>query len=309
MTKALKGIIAAIPTPFDVSEELALDALVPDIEKWNETRLAGYTVLGTTGEFVALDTDEKKRLLERARDVIPEHRVMLAGTGEESTRATASLSRWAGEIGCDYAIVVTPHYHRGAFSWGSRGSRGSTRSLVEHYHRIADASSIPVVIYHIPQCTDLDLPPELVAEVAEHSNVAGIKDSSGDIFALQEMRRLCPKRFVVLTGAAHVLYAAFTVGAEGAILADACSAYDVCVDIEEAFQAGKLERARELQGRLAIFSRVLIGKYGIPGVKALLEKQGFYGGPCRMPLTALPSEAAEELVVAFANVSGETTVS
>ncbi len=106
-----------------------------------------------------------------------------------------------------------------------------------------------------------------------------------------------------------MLYAAFTVGAEGAILADACSAYDVCVDIEEAFQAGKLERARELQGRLAIFSRVLIGKYGIPGVKALLEKQGFYGGPCRMPLTALPSEAAEELVVAFANVSGEKTVS
>ena len=166
------GIIAAIPTPFDENEELALDALASNIARWNETRLDGYTVLGTTGEFVSLTTDERKAVIERARNVIPESKTMLAGTGEESTRAAAELTRWASEIGCDYAIVVTPHYLRMAFS---------NDSLPDHYHRVADASRIPVVAYLIPVCTGLDVPPDTVASIAEHPNIVGIKDSSGDV--------------------------------------------------------------------------------------------------------------------------------
>jgi 4-hydroxy-2-oxoglutarate aldolase len=289
-TPDLGGIIAAIPTPFDANEELALDALASDITRWNATRLDGYTVLGTTGEFVSLTTDEKKRVIERARSAIPANKTMLAGTGEESTRATVALSRWAGEIGCDYAIVVTPHYARMMFS---------RDSLRQHYDRVADASPIPIVIYHIPQCTGVDLSPQTVAEIAEHDNVAGIKDSSGNVFALQEMRRLCPADFVILTGGAHVLHAALSVGADGAILAEACSAPELCVELRDAFEAGDLARARALQERLANFNRILIGKYGISGVKALLETQGFSGGPTRSPLTPLSREAVAELVAAL----------
>ncbi|GMR24364.1 MAG: dihydrodipicolinate synthase family protein [Acidobacteriota bacterium] len=298
--RQLGGIIAAIPTPFDANEDLALDALAADIRRWNDTRLDGYTVLGTTGEFVSLTTDEKKRVLERARSVIPEEKTMVAGTGEESTRATAELCRWAGEIGCDYAIVVTPHYLRIAFS---------SDSLPDHFHRVADASSIPVVVYHIPACTGVDLAPERVAAIAEHPNIAGIKDSSGDIYALQQMRHLCPESFSVLTGAAQVLHAALTVGADGAILAEACSAYDLCVDLADACAAGELERSRALQRRLQAFNHVLIGKYGVPGVKALLEKTGFYRGPCRSPLTSVSAQAAAELVAAFEAATHETLLS
>lgn len=289
-TTNLSGIIAAIPTPFDANEDLALDALASDIVRWNASRLDGYTVLGTTGEFVSLSTDEKKRVLERARAAIPHNKTMLAGTGEESTRATMELSRWAGEIGCDYAIVVTPHYARVMFSQDS---------LPQHYFRVADASRIPVVIYHIPQCTGVALAPEAIAEIAAHDNVAGIKDSSGDVFALQEMRRLCPEDFAILTGGAHVLYAALSVGADGAILAEACSVPDLCVDLKDAYEAGDRARSRALQDKLANFNQILIGKYGISGVKALLETQGFSGGPTRSPLTPLPSEAVAELVAAL----------
>ena len=295
--RELGGIIAAIPTPFDGNEDLALDALTSDIRRWNATRLDGYTVLGTTGEFVSLTTDEKKSVIECARDAIAEDKTMLAGTGEESTREAAELSRWAGEIGCDYAIVVTPHYTRMAFS---------DDSLPQHFNRVADASSIPVVIYHIPACTGIDLAPETVAEIAEHPNIAGIKDSSGNVYALQQMRHLCPEEFSVLTGAAQVLHAALTVGADGAILAEACSAYDLCADLADAFAAGEIERSRALQERLASFNRILIGKHGIPGVKALLERTGFYGGPCRSPLTSVPAVAVAELVAAFEAATSET---
>jgi 4-hydroxy-2-oxoglutarate aldolase len=282
----LEGIIAAIPTPFHPDETLNLEALESNVKRWNETGLSGYTVLGTTGEFVSLTLDEKKRVLERAREATPRDKIFLAGTGAESTFETIALTRWAGGLGADYAIVVTPHYNRRAFA---------RESLVSHYHRVADASGIPVVVYHIPACTGLSLEPETIAKIAEHPNVAGIKDSSGDVLALQETRRLCPEDFAVLTGSAQILLAAFAVGAAGAILADACAAWDEPVELQEALAAGEVERARAIQMRLAAFSREVVSLRGIPGVKALLDRMGFYGGPPRLPLLPLPSDAADDL--------------
>ncbi len=282
----LGGIIAAIPTSFHADETLNLDALESNLKRWNDTSLAGYTVLGTTGEFVSLTLDEKKQVLERAREAASSEKIFLAGTGAESTHETLSLTRWAGTLGADYAIVVTPHYNRRAFSG---------RSLVEHYHRVADASAIPVVVYHIPACTGLALEPETVARIAEHPNVAGIKDSSGDVAALQETKRVCPEEFAVLTGSAQILLAAFAVGASGAILADACAAWEEPTELEEALAAGEIDLARAIQARLARFSREVVVKRGIPGVKALLDRMGFYGGPPRLPLLPLDSYAADDL--------------
>jgi len=282
----LEGIIAAIPTPFHQDETPNLEALESNVKRWNETSLSGYTVLGTTGEFVSLTIDEKKRVLERAREAAPREKIFLAGTGAESTFETLALTRWAAELGADYAILVTPHYNRRGFS---------SQSLIEHYHRVAEASAIPIVVYHIPACTGLSLEPSTVARIAEHPNVAGIKDSSGDVLALQETKRLCPEEFAVLTGSASILLAAFTVGAQGAILADACAAWDEPAELLESLAAGDIERARAIQMRLARFSRDVVVGYGIPGVKALLDRMGFYGGPPRLPLLPLDSDAAEDV--------------
>ncbi len=282
----LAGIIAAIPTPFHADQTLNLEALESNVKRWNDTSLAGYTVLGTTGEFVSLTLDEKKAVLETAREATSREKVFLAGTGAESTFETLVLTRWAAAHGADYAIVVTPHYNRRAFA---------RESLVEHYHRIADASAVPIVVYHIPACTGLCLEPAAIAKIAEHPNVAGIKDSSGDVLALQETKRVCPEDFAVLTGSAASLLAAFTVGADGAILADACAAWEEAAEIQEALAASEIERARLLQMRLARFSSEVVSQRGIPGVKALLDRMGFYGGPPRLPLLPLASDAADDM--------------
>lgn len=286
----LEGIIAAIPTPFNPDETLNLEALDSNLKRWNDTSLTGYTVLGTTGEFVSLTLDEKKRVLERAREATPREKVFLAGTGAESTVETLELTRWAASLGADYAIVITPHYNRRAFA---------PQSLVEHYHRIADGSGIPIVLYHIPACTGLSLEPATIAKIAEHPNVAGIKDSSGDVLALQETKRVCPEEFAVLTGSAQILLAAFTVGASGAILADACAVWDEPAELQEALVAGEIDRARAIQMRLARFSRDVVAHRGIPGVKALLDRMGFYGGPPRLPLLPLAPDAADDVERAY----------
>jgi 4-hydroxy-tetrahydrodipicolinate synthase len=291
---ALEGIIAAIPTPFDEADTLDLDALESNLNRWNETALSGYTVLGTTGEFVSLTTEEKKQVLERARAAVPQDKVFLAGTGAESTRETIDLTRWAGALGADYAILITPHYNRRSFT---------ASTLVAHYHRVAEASPIPVVVYHIPACTGLALAPSTVAAIAEHANVAGIKDSSGDVGALQEMARICRESFAVLTGSAQILLAAHVAGARGAILADACLVGELCVALRRAFETRDLDRARALQARLAPFSERVVGGSGIPGVKALLDRIGYYGGPPRPPLLPVGNEALPALERALEEVN------
>jgi 4-hydroxy-2-oxoglutarate aldolase len=284
--KELRGIIAPVPTPFAVSEELALDKLAQNLSHWSKTRLSGFVLLGSTGEFVYLTTDEKKAVFEKAREAIPKDRLMLAGTGSESTRETVALTRWAGELGADFAMVVTPAYYKRAMR---------PEILRAHYIEVAEKSPIPIVLYNVPIFTMLNMEAELAVELASHPNIVGIKDSSGNLLQLQEICRLAPEGFAVLTGAGSLLLASLTVGASGAILAVANVAYDLCVDLHEAFDQGDLARARQLQSRLVPINRAVTTDYGIGGLKALLDRLGFYGGPPRSPLGRPTTEIQEKL--------------
>ena len=147
--------------------------------------------------------------------------------------------------------------------------------LRAHYFEVAENSPIPVVLYNMPGFTVLNLSAELVAELATHSNIAGIKDSSGDVQQLQEICRLAPNDFAVLTGAGSLLLASLVVGARGAILAVANVAYDLSVDLLLAFQRGDLARARTLQHHLASINKAVTADYGVAGLKSLLESTRF----------------------------------
>jgi 4-hydroxy-2-oxoglutarate aldolase len=299
-TPKLEGVIAAIPTPFNDNEDLDLDALRSNLARWNETELYGYTVLGTTGEFVALSLEEKTRLLAVARTEIPREKVLVAGTGTESSRETLELIKWAGSEGYDFALVITPSYNRWSFV---------KDSLVAYYTMIAEESEIPVLVYHIPACTGLTLAPDTVARIAEHPNIAGIKDSSGDVFAIQETRRVCPPEFAVLTGSAKVLFASLMSGASGAILADACCVPGLTVETYHAVREGRLDDARALQDRIVPLSNVLIGRYGIPGVKGLLSAMGYSGGHPRRPLLPISKDDVAELERSLRLAVGEASSS
>ena len=285
--KDLNGIIAPIPTSFDERENLALEQMANNIERWSQSRLSGFAVLGSTGEFVYLTHEEKEEVLARARETIPPDRIMLAGTGCESTRETIALTRFAANAGADFALVITPAYYKRAMK---------PEVLRTHYLEVAENSSIPIVLYNMPGFTTLNLSAELVAELATHANVAGIKDSSGDLQQLQEICRLAPDDFAVLTGAGSLLLASLVVGARGAILAVANVGHDLCVALLEAFQHGDLARARALQHHLAPINKAITTDYGIAGLKALLDQLGFYGGPTRKPLPGVSSEVRERLL-------------
>ena len=285
--KELKGIIAPIPTAFDVNEDLALDRYADNIERWSKTRLTGFAVLGSTGEFVYLTEEEKKSVLGRAREGISSDKIMLAGTGCESTRQTVSLTRWAGELGADFAMVVTPAYDKKAMN---------SDALRAHYLEVAEKSPIPVVLYNVPIFTMLNMGAELPVELASHPNIVGMKDSAGDMLQVQEICRLAPADFSVLTGSGSLLLAALTVGARGAILAVANIAYDLAVHLVDAFEAGDLERATKLQHALVPINKAVTVDFGIAGLKFLLDQAGFYGGPPRTPLRRPRLEAQEKLM-------------
>ncbi len=234
-----------------------------------------------------LTTDEKKAVLEQGRKTIPEDKLVIAGTGCESTREAVQLTRWAGELGVDYTMVVHPFYYK-------RGMKPAV--LKAHYFEVAEASPVPVIIYNIPPFTAINLGPDLVLELASHPNIVGIKDSAGDVLQVQEYCRLAPEGFAVLTGSAPALLSCLTVGAAGGILAEANVAYDLCVDLVGAFEAGDLTKARQIQNRLVPINRVVTVEFGIGGYKALLEYLGFYGGPPRRPLRRPTDEAKEKLI-------------
>ena len=285
--KELKGIIAPIPTSFDEHETLALDRLTENIEKWSQSRLSGFAVLGSTGEFVYLTHAEKERVLASARQAIPSDRIMLAGTGCESTRETIELTRFAATTGADLALVITPAYYK-------RGMKPDV--LRAHYLDVAEESPIPIVLYNIPGFTGVNLAPELVAELAAHANIVGIKDSSGDLQQLQEICHRAPNDFAVMTGAGSLLLASLLVGARGGILAVANVAYDLCAELVETFQQGDLARARTLQRHLAAINQAVTADYGIAGLKSLLDQLGFYGGPPRRPLRSVSPDVRKKLL-------------
>jgi len=282
---ALTGLLPPLPTPFRADGELDLAVLARNVERWNAHALAGYVVLGSNGEAPLLDDSERRRLVEAVRSAAPADRRVVAGAGAESTRRTVALVRDAAATGADAVLVVTPHYYGGAMT---------PDRLVRHYHEVADASPVPVIAYNVPRNTHLDMDAATIARIAEHPNVVGVKDSSGNVAKLADLVRRCRTDFSVLTGAGGVLLPALAVGAVGGIVALALVAPRECLELVDLVGAGELARAAELQRRLVPVNEAVTVRFGVPGLKAALDLLGLEGGPVRAPLGDLgPGERAE----------------
>lgn len=285
-SKTLSGVLLPFPSQFTIEGEIDALALSSNIVKWNQTGIAGHVALGSTGERVHLVQREFLALIEAARAVAPNHLAFVIGAGQQSTRATIEEVRRVAEAGADAVLVITPHFYRAEMTQGV---------LVKHYLEVADASPVPVVLYSVPQLTNVTIAPETVGRLSEHANIIGVKDSSGDVLALAEMVRLVPEDFAVLTGNGSALYPALCVGARGGILAVGCIAPRLAVEVYEAFRAGEHERARAAQQRLTRVTRGVLGRYGISGLKAALDMLGYVGGHVRAPLQDATEEARREI--------------
>ncbi len=284
--KTPQGIFAPVATTFGSDGELDLGGFGANLERYATSALDGIVVLGSNGEYPLLDRSEKLRLIETATQTIGGRRVVMAGTGAESTRETIGLTREAAALGIDYAIVITPHYYK---------PRYDQAAYVAHYRAVADASPVPIIIYVMAAYTGVDPAASLVHELSEHPNIAGIKDSGGNAPKVGEMIACATPGFAVLAGSASFLYPALCLGATGGILALANVAPGVCKDVERAFRAGDHETARTLQLRLLAPNAAVTSRFGIPGLKVALDAVGLTGGPPRLPLQPLNEADAAEV--------------
>jgi 4-hydroxy-2-oxoglutarate aldolase len=281
----LKGVMPPIVTPFQ-DGKLALDKLRSNFLRWNKTGLSGYLVLGSNGEAVYLNEREKMKVVEVSRQSVPKSKIMMVGTGMESTQQTIRFTNQVAAMGADCALVVTPSYFKGSMK---------PRILYDHFVAVAESSRIGILLYNVPQFTGINMEAEWVAKLSEHPNILGIKDSSGNIEQLGEIVSLSQRGFTVFVGSAPVFFPALCIGATGGILAVANAVPRTCVQIHTLFKEGKLEEARLLQSRLTPLAKGVTTKYGIAGLKMAMELAGYFGGNPRLPLKRPGKDVEEDL--------------
>jgi len=285
----LHGVLPPIVTPFQ-DGKVALNKLKKNFEKWNQTGLSGFLVLGSNGEAVFLNEKEKMKMMEVSRQAIPKSKIMMVGTGMEATQETIQFTNQAAKVGADCALVVTPCYFKGSMK---------PQVLYEHFIAVAESSKIGILIYNVPQFTGINMEPELVAKLSEHPNIIGIKDSSGNIGQLSEIVHLSQRGFAIFVGSAPVFFPALCVGAVGGILAVAQVAPQACVTIFNLFKKRKMDEARTLQSRLTPLAKGVTTKYGIGGLKMAMDLAGYFGGNPRPPLKRPGKDVEEELKKLF----------
>jgi 4-hydroxy-2-oxoglutarate aldolase len=276
----LQGIMPPITTPFH-GEAVAYDMLKENFQRWNRTKLTGYLVLGSNGEAVYLTEEEKIKVLEVSREAIPKEKIMLVGTGMESTKETIRFTNESARLGADLALVVTPAYFKGSMT---------PQVLYDHFVAVAETARIPVLLYNVPQFTGINMEPPLVAGLSQHPNIIGIKDSSGNIDQLSQIIHQSTKAFNVFVGSAPVLFPALCVGASGGILAVANLLPELCTRIVDLHNEGKYTEAKELQNQLTPMAKAVTATYGISGLKAAMDIVGYFGGEPRAPLKKAGSE-------------------
>ncbi len=285
-TLSMAGIFPPIPTPFDAAGELDLKALASNFQKWNTYPLSGYVVLGTNGEMPYLSEAEKLTYFEAVRKLIPSGKLFMAGCGCESTHNTIAVVKKAAALGADVALLISPSYYK---------SKMDNAGLTDYYTRVADASPIPVSVYNMPANTSVDMSADLIIKLSQHPNIAGVKDSGGNLAKLGQIVRSARPGFQVLAGSAGFLYPALCVGAIGGVLALANIAPQQCCDILSLFRHGKHEDAKDLQLRMIAANTAVTAQFGVPGLKAAMEMVGFYGGSPRSPMLPLSSTQRETL--------------
>jgi len=282
--KKLSGVFAPVVTPFR-SGEVALDDLRFNLKKLNETELAGYLALGSNGEFRSLTDTEQIQVLE----VFAEERgdkVIMVGTGCESTGQTIEKSKLACEMGFDYASVLTPCY----FPKQIDGA-----ALKRHYERIADSIEIPVLLYNAPGFTGMRIPPQTILELSKHPNITGMKDSSPE-GPVGLLARLDPAEdFHVLAGSANFMYPCLHLGASGGVVSVANFVPSSCSDLYQLFVQGRYDEAKQLHFRISRLNQAVSGLWGVAGVKAAMDITGFKGGHPRCPLTAVTADDARRI--------------
>jgi len=284
----LGGVYLPLTTPFDpVTGDLDVVAYRANLRHWFRSPIRGILTAGSTGESVYLESAEKLKLIEAARDVIPADALLIAGTGAESTRQTIHYTQDAADAGADAVLVKPPVYYKAAMT---------PEVLARHYRAVADASPVPVLIYQVPlRLATLEFPTGLVGELSRHPNIVGIKDSRGKLELVGELVDNTADDFQVLVGSGAVLYGGLELGAVGGIVAVGLMAPAEAAELYHAYKGGRKAEAGRLQERIGPVHDGIVGAMGVPGVKAALDLLGLHGGAPRPPLAPVSEAKVAEI--------------
>ena len=273
-------------TNFDTAGEIAPIPFRENLRRWIETPVDGIVLFGSNGEGALIDEEEKTRLTGFARDVVPAGYVLIGGASGESTRSTIRQAKQLAGAGVDVVLVHPPAYF---------GPHISVAAMMDHFRALADASPVPVLLYHIPKYTKVTLEAGFVAELMRHPNVAGLKDSSGDIKRFADYTSACDTGCRLFIGNGALLYTALELGAAGGILGVANFAPALCADVVRHFREGRPQEAGRVQGLLTPLHREIVAAHGAAGCKAALDLIGWSGGSPRAPIRALGDRERQQM--------------
>mgnify|MGYP001328518279 CR=1 FL=1 len=287
-----EGVLPAIITPFfrDSSMSLDLEGLESNIESLLQRGVHGIVPCGSTGESATLTFEEHETVIAKTVEVVDGRVPVLAGTGSNSTAEAMRLTRSAKDAGADGALIISPYYNK-----------PNRSGLIKHFTKLADLD-LPIVIYNVPGRTAQNLQPDLVAELAEHPNIVGIKEASGDITQVSRIiEETQDEDFSVLSGDDAMTLPILAIGGTGVISVAANVVPGLMVEMYESFSAGDLAQAQDLHYILSPLMRAMfIDTNPIP-VKKAVELIGMAAGPVRLPLDELDAARTELLKGVLAN--------
>ena len=295
MALALSGVFPPLPTTFDANGDVDSTAIVANVDRLMATGLAGVLALGSNGEAGLLTESEGDAVVEAVRRAVPDHKVLLVGVGRESTRGTIDAAKRAAALGATAVLVRPPSYFK---------SQMTADALIAHFRGVADASPVPVLLYNLPGPTGIVLTVPIVTALAEHPNVAGMKETSPELERLGQCVTLRNGAFPVFSGWAPVVYPAVVAGAAGGILAVANVLPNQCVSLVEMAREGRHQEALTIQRRITHLAQLVSSVHGVPGLKAAMDLFGFNGGPVRSPLQSLSDRARDEVARAVKPFQG-----
>jgi 4-hydroxy-tetrahydrodipicolinate synthase len=289
------GSIVALVTPFDEQDRIDYDALRRLIEFHVGEGTNGLVIAGTTGESATLEKGEHVELIRRAAEMVAGRIPVIAGTGSNSTRQTVDLSREVGDAAIDGYLLVVPYYNKPV-----------QEGLYRHFQAVADAVDKPVMLYNVPGRTVADLLPETLARLAEHPNIFGVKDATGDMERMKEHQKLLPDNFRYFSGDDFTTLEFLKLGGHGVVTVSGNVAPRQVSQMCQAAADGDIDKATKIDESLQPLNTALFAESNPIPVKWALHQMGLISSAIRLPLTVYADEFHAEMKDAM-KTAGITT--
>ena len=278
-----KGMASAVVTPMN-ENGVDYEAFGRFIDFQIENGINALVVVGTTGENATLEPWEQKEVIRFAVEHTAGRVPVIAGTGTNNTEHVLANTKAACEVGADAILVVTPYYNK-----------ATQNGLIKHFTTVADASTVPVILYNVPGRTGCNLQPKTVAKLAEHPNIVAIKEAAGNMAQMVELAALCGDKLDIYSGEDALTVPFISMGAAGTISVLSNVAPKLSVEMTDKALAGDFAGAAALQCKLLPLINALFSEVNPIPVKAAVSKMGFCEDYLRLPLTPMEDKTREVL--------------